>query len=95
MVIIRDRQSNTYGGFLDNKSAQLVFTLTKDYNIKVSASMTPPDKFELLIYGRRSEGEIIGDFLSAKKYFLQRPDFFDDSVEYHNPQWLVCPGKEA
>lgn len=94
IVIIRDSKSRKYGGILGPKAAELIFSLTKNHSIKLSASIKAPERFELLIYGLLSQSHAIGALLSTKDYFLQHPDCFDDSVAYHNPQWLMRPGKE-
>lgn len=94
MVVMRDKHSKLYGGILNQKATQLVLNLTKR-RIKLSAFMKGHREFQLVIYGLLSHSDSIGDFLSKNGYFLQRPDYVDDSVTYHNPQWLVAPGKKA
>ncbi|OTA59128.1 hypothetical protein K449DRAFT_436085 [Hypoxylon sp. EC38] len=94
MVVIRDMKSNNYGGLLDRGASRVVISLFKDHNIELSAYIKTPDRIEVLIYGRIEQSNAIGDALLEQDYFLQRPDSYDPSRPYHNPQCLSGPDKE-
>ncbi|KAI0152567.1 SNF2 family N-terminal domain-containing protein [Hypoxylon sp. NC0597] len=94
MVIIKDANSNKYGGLLDRRASRILVDLFKDHDVELAAYMKTPDRIEVLIYGRLEQSDAIGDMLLQQDYFLQRPDSHDPSRPYYNPQCLSDPDKE-
>lgn len=88
VVIIRDADSKQYGGLLGRKAAQVVASLDNDRDVELSASMKTSERIEVTIYGWLERGDDIGDMLLGRDCFLQRPDSYDTSRPYHNPQCL-------
>jgi hypothetical protein len=95
LVIVKDAKSHEYGGILDRRASRLVSSLVLEHKMKLSALVKIPIAVELVIYGLRTQIDSIEELLDAQDYFLQQPDAYDLSTTYHNPQWLVPPGKEA
>ncbi|KAI0899905.1 SNF2 family N-terminal domain-containing protein, partial [Annulohypoxylon nitens] len=95
IVIIREAQSNKYGGLLSSNASRVVSDLIKTSDVELSAMMKTPNKIEILIYGRLEESETIGDMLLERDCFLQQPDSHDISRPYHNPQCLSDPDEES
>ncbi|KAI1416817.1 SNF2 family N-terminal domain-containing protein [Hypoxylon sp. FL1857] len=85
VVIIKDTNSNKYGGLLDQKASRVVVDLIRNHDVELSTYMKTPSRIEVLIYGRLEQGDA---------YFLQRPDSYDASRPYHNPQCLSGPDNE-
>lgn len=89
LVIIRDLQSNEYGGLIRQACAEPLFKLVSDRTVKLSASLKSMTVLEVLLYGCRANADAIGDMLLEHDCFLQQPDSFDLSTAYFNPQCLV------
>ncbi|KAI1457991.1 SNF2 family N-terminal domain-containing protein [Annulohypoxylon moriforme] len=94
MVTIHEANSNRYGGLLDRSASQVISDLVRNYGVELSAYMEAPNKVEVLIYGNFEEGEAIGDMLLEQDCFLQKPESYDTSRPYHNPQCLYDPNEE-
>lgn len=93
IVIIRDPTSKKYGGLLGQKVARCIIGLEAKHGAKLSATVKPGKKLEVLIYGLRERGDAVADWLFDSDCYLQQPDAYDSSMTYHNPQLLVQPGK--
>lgn len=94
MVIVRDENSNSYGGLLDQISAQILVNLVKSYDVKLKASLKTSKTIEVLIYGQFEQGDAIGNMLLEQDCFLQQPDSYDIFRPYHNPQCFSYSKKE-
>ncbi|XXG98338.1 Proteasome subunit beta type-5 [Hypoxylon texense] len=94
LVIIKDANSDEYGGLLDQSSARVMINLIKDHNVEISASIKTPKRIEALIYGWLRESAYVGDMLLEQGCFLQQPDTYDATRPYHNPQCLLHPNEE-
>ncbi|KAI0840675.1 SNF2 family N-terminal domain-containing protein [Hypoxylon sp. FL0890] len=94
MVIIKNANTNKYGGLLDQRASRAVVDLVRNHDVELSAYMKTPDRIEMLIYGRLEQSDAVGDKLLEQDYFLQRPDSYDPSRPYYNPQCLSDPDKE-
>ncbi|KAI1386581.1 SNF2 family N-terminal domain-containing protein [Hypoxylon trugodes] len=93
MVTIKDIESK-YAGLLGKGASRVVSGLIRDHNVELSASIRAPKRIEVIVYGRREQGEPIGDMLSEQGYFLQQPDSYDASRPYYNPQYLFDPDED-
>ncbi|KAI2777343.1 SNF2 family N-terminal domain-containing protein [Daldinia loculata] len=94
MVIVRDESSNSYGGLLDQISAQILVNLVKSYDVELKASLKTSKIIEVLIYGQFEQGDAIGNMLLEQDCFLQQPDSYDIFRPYHNPQCFSYSKKE-
>ncbi|KAI1379440.1 SNF2 family N-terminal domain-containing protein [Hypoxylon crocopeplum] len=93
--IIKDADSNEYGGLLDQSAARALACLVRDYYVELSASIKSAKKIEVVVYGQLQQSEAIGNMLLEQDCFLQQPDSYDASRPYCNPQSFSHSDKEA
>ena len=106
LVTVRLPDSNRYGGIIDYGT---LGQLTQEYVVDLAAfvsvpvtsdpkSRTNPDQarttLQIVIYGLKIDGRVVGSFLSAKGLYLQHPRHYDVSKTYCNPHYLARPGRE-
>lgn len=94
MVLLRQRETNKLLGLGPEKATMLFTDLPRLYNVVTSGFIEADCRLRIVIYARRTDADAIGDFLSENDWFLQKPDSYDRSRVYYNPQWLLPPGAE-
>lgn len=89
LVIIRDIQSQAYGGLVKQGCAEPLLKLLIDRTIKLSAFLKSSTALEILVYGARTNANAVGEMLLEHDCFLQQPDSFSQGTTYFNPQCLI------
>lgn len=57
---------------------------------KKLSSRSAITKVEVVIFGRRSMSQVVGDMLSQSNHFLQQPEIPELQQKFENPHWLDC-----
>ncbi|KAK3988364.1 hypothetical protein QBC44DRAFT_382319, partial [Cladorrhinum sp. PSN332] len=97
-VIIRDATSNKYAGLLGKSSAMVINKLLREYqDVNLVSKLVSKSSMEVIVHGRRDDGDKIGDMLLDHDYYLQQPDPSDVEigVGYWNPQMLMPSSERA
>jgi SWI/SNF-related matrix-associated actin-dependent regulator of chromatin subfamily A3 len=47
---------------------------------------------DIILYGQREDCDEVGEILTARKLYLQEPDYWDPALDYHNPHFLDLSG---
>ena len=87
--MIRDAESNSYGGLVPESHFEPLSKLITDTNVTLLAILRSATALEIVVYGYRPKADEIGAMLLDHDCFLQQPDSFDESMTYFNPQCLT------
>jgi hypothetical protein len=88
-IIIRDAQSNAYCGLVGSNTTKGIVALRAECSVSLSAgiqSIAGSKTLSTIVYGHCEQSEQVGEILLDHECYLQRPDSFDASVPYQNPQ---------
>ena len=77
--------SMQYSSFiLKNTGAKGTLTTKSDANPQI----------HIVVYGQSCEADVIGEFLSRNRLFLQHPFLHDGIAPYSNPHYFLAPGQQ-
>jgi hypothetical protein len=104
IVRVAEEGSSTSFGMLSNESAGAVSALYDGLaggNVRFQSFILPQPRkpesslghmileFEVIIYGKPSLFQSVGDLLSAKNMYLMQPLQYDKNTRYQNPHYYV------
>jgi len=96
-IVVLDAEYGAYRGLVSANFSKAITKLQEEFNVTLSSSIrkTGATTLSIVIYGAFGDGPMVGDMLMHYDCFLQRPDFFDATVPYQNPQSYSESGSKA
>ena len=103
-VMVRHHDSLAYGGLLRQKLARPLIKVSEQYWVTLVAFILEPPKSKdvkreigsyqlcIIVYGSQEASRDVGEVLDHAGIYLQHPLFYDTTVPYINPHYLVRPG---
>jgi hypothetical protein len=82
---LREKWSVQYRSFvLTNTGAKSTLTTQSDADPQI----------HIVVYGQSYEANVVGEFLSRNRLFLQHPFLHDETIPYSNPHYFLAPGQQ-
>ena len=104
-VMVRHHDSMAYGGLLPQNLARPLIKVSEQYRVTRVAFVLEPSKSKnvkreivsyqlcIILYGMQEASRDVGEILDHAGIYLQHPLYYDTTVPYINPHYLVRPGR--